>query len=174
MTLKDKLLAQRRQNKLVEFRIPKESFEIIEATDSEGKQVHLMINVTLRNIKNDNRIKQAFGYCCTINFDYCDVDDNLIPTSEEFSIMLDYVRSIDKALKVNDDYPNAILVAVVSYKGTCQVTWMLYNPLTAIKYLDDIITKGKPVREFEYDIQGDSKWGCIDWLLQDFPLEDQK
>ena len=50
--------------------------------------------------------------------------------------------------------------------------WMLHNAQTAVEYLDEIIAKGNEVRYFEYHIEGDPKWTCIDWFLQDFPTKD--
>ena len=41
-----------------------------------------------------------------------------------------------------------------------------------MEYLDEIIAKGNEVRYFEYHIEGDPEWKCIDWFLQDFPTKD--
>ena len=157
----------------VQILIPDESFYLVESTDADGAKALMVINSSLKHHKDEIPLKEVFGYYCSVIFDYNDVDDNLWPTSEEFSIMQDYVESFDKALKVNDEHPNALFVARVTHKGTCQMIWMLHNAQTAIEYLDGVIAEGNQIREFEYCIEGDPEWSCIEWLLQDFPSKDQ-
>lgn len=83
----------------MQISIPDESFVIVESTDEEGDRSLMVINVTLKRHEDDIPLKQVFSYYCSVIFDYKDVDDNLWPTSEEFSIMQDYGKSFDKALK---------------------------------------------------------------------------
>lgn len=83
------------------------------------------------------------------------------------------VNHLTKPLKVNEEHPNALFVARVTNKGTCQMIWMLHNPQTAIDYLDGVISEGNQIREFEYSIEGDPEWSCIEWFLQDFPSKEQ-
>ena len=169
MGLKDRLLAHRLKKKTVVITIPDESYALVESPDMEGAKALMVINATLKLHKDDIPLKQVFGYYCSVIFDYNDVDDDLWPTSEEFSIMQDYVETFDKALKVNDEHPNALFVARVTHKGTCQMIWMLHDAQTAIKYLDEVISRGDQIREFEYSIEGDPEWNNIGWFLQDFP-----
>lgn len=174
MGLKDRLFAHKSKKETVQILIPDESFDLVESTDSEGARALMVINATLKLHKDDIPLKQVFGYYCSIIFDYNDVDDNLWPTPEEFSIMQDYVETFDKAIKVNDEHPNALFVARVTHKGTCQMIWMLHDAQTTIEYLDGVISEGNQIREFEYSIEGDPEWSCIEWFLQDFPSKEQK
>jgi len=107
MGLKDRFLARRAKKETVQILIPDESLDLVESADAEGAKALMVINAALKPHKDDIPLKQVFGYYCSIIFDYNDVDDNLWPTSEEFSIMRDYVESFDQALKVNDEHPNA-------------------------------------------------------------------
>ena len=52
--------------------------------------------------------------------------------------------------------------------------WMLHDAQTTIEYLDGVISEGNQIREFEYSIEGDSEWSCIEWFLQDVPSKEQK
>lgn len=133
----------------------------------------MVINSALKQHKDDAPLKQVFNHYCSVIFDYNDVDDNRWPTSEEFSSMQDYVGTVDKSLKINDEHPNALFVARVTHKGTCQTIWMLHDPQPAIDYLDGVIAEGNQTREFEYSIEGDPEWDNIGYFLQDFPAKDQ-
>ena len=174
MGMRDKLLEPTSKKETVQILIPNESFDLVESTDAEGAPALMVINATLKHHKDDTLLKQVFGYYCSVIFDFKDVDDNLWPTSEEFSVMQDYVESFDKALKVSDDHPNALFVARVSHKGICQMIWMLHNAQTAVEYLDGVISAGNQIRDFEYHIEGDPEWNSIEWFLQDFPLKKQE
>lgn len=174
MGLKDRLFAHRSKEETVKILIPDESYDLVKSTDADGDEALMVINATLKHHKDDIPLKQVFCWYCSIIFEFNDVDDNLCPTSEEFSIMLDYVETIDKALKVNDEHPNALFVARVSHKGTCQMIWMLHDEQTAIEYLEGVISEGNQIRDFEYRIEGDPEWSCIEWFLQDFHSKDQK
>ncbi len=174
MELNDGHIPHESEKETVQILIPDESFYLVEATDSEGAMALMVINATLKHHKDDIPIKQVFSYYCSIIFYFCDVDDNLWPTSEEFSTMVDYVETFDKALKVNDEHPNALFVARVTHKGTCQMIWMLHDVQTAVEYLDGVISEGNQIREFEYSIEGDPEWNCIEWFFQDFPQKKQE
>lgn len=88
---------QKEQAKII---LPEESFYLAESKDKYGQMVLMVINSSLKERRDDVRLKQVFGYFCSIIFDYKDVDDNLWPTSEEFSVMRDYVERVDKAIKM--------------------------------------------------------------------------
>ena len=170
MWLKDKLFSSKKKRETVTVCIPEESLAILESTDLEGAVALMVINQALKEHQDDSDLKQVFGYYCSIIFVYLDVDDNLWPSAEEFSIMRDYVETFDEGLKGAPEHPNALFVARVTHKGTCQMIWMLHNAQTAVEYLDGIIAKGNEVRHFEYHIEGDPEWNSIGWFLQDFPV----
>lgn len=172
MWLKEKILGGKKKQETVTLLIPDEALAIIETSDLEGAKALMVVNRALKEHQDDADLKQVFGYYCSIIFDYVDVDDNMWPSSEEFAIMRDYVESFDQGLKGLPEHPNALFVARVTHKGTCQMIWMLHNAQTAVEYLDEIIAKGNEVRYFEYHIEGDPEWKSIDWFLQDFPTKD--
>jgi hypothetical protein len=101
------------------------------------------------------------------------MDDNLWPTSEEFSVMRDYVERVDKAIKNDMNHPNALFVARITHAGTCQMIWMLNNPDITIEYLDRVIANKEQEREFEYQIESDVEWDSIGYFLQDFPEKEE-
>ena len=171
MWLKDKLFGSKKKRETVTICIPEESLAILESPDLEGAVALMVINQALKEHQDDSDLKQVFGYYCSIIFEYLDVDDNLWPSAEEFAIMQDYVETFDKGLKCLPEHPNALFVARVTHKGTCQMIWMLHNAQTAVEYLDGIIAKGNEVRQFEYHIEGDPEWKSIGWFLQDFPVK---
>ena len=73
----------------VQILIPDESYDLVESTDSEEAKALMEISATLKHHKDDIPLKQVIGYYCSVIFDYYDVNDNLWPISEEFSIMRD-------------------------------------------------------------------------------------
>ena len=171
MWLKDKLFGSKKKRETVTICIPEESLAILESPDLEGAVALMVINQALNEHQDDSDLKQVFGYYCSIIFEYLDVDDNLWPSAEEFATMQDYVETFDKGLKGLPEHPNALFVARVTHKGTCQMIWMLHNAQTAVEYLDGIIAKGNEVRQFEYHIEGDPEWKSIGWFLHDFPVK---
>ena len=173
MWLKDKLFGNKKKQETFTLCIPEETLAIFETADLEGHKALMVINQALKDHQDDSDMKQVFCYYCSIIFNFIDVDDNMWPSSEEFAIMRDYVETIDKGLKGLPEHPNALFVARVTHKGTCQMIWMLHDAQTAVKYLDEIIAKGNQVRDFEYHIEGDPQWKSIEWFLQDFPTKDQ-
>ena len=152
--------------------IPEESFALVESTDSEGAKALMVVNASLNEHKDDAALRKVFGYYCSVIFEYKDIDESLWPTSEEFSVMHDYVETFDKALKGDTEHPNALFVARVTQKGTCQMIWMLNNPDMAIEYMDGIISRNDQTRDFEYHIEQDTGWEEISWFLQEFKKDD--
>lgn len=148
--------------------IPEESFSVIESTDKEDNVMLSVVNSSLRRFKEDTTFKRVFGFYCSILFEYKDVDEFQWPSKKEFSTMQKYTENIIKGIKGDSEHPNALFVARVTYKGTCEIICMLNNPDPAIEYLDGIISKGKAKRAFEYRIEGDPEWESIGWFLQDF------
>ena len=161
---------QKEQAKII---LPEESFYLAKSKDKDGQIVLMVINSSLRHRRDDAILKQVFGYYCSIVFDYEDVDDNLWPTSEEFSVMRDYVERVDKAIKNDMNHPNALFVARITHAGTCQMIWMLNNPDITIEYLDRVIANKEQEREFEYQIESDVEWDSIGYFLQDFPEKEE-
>lgn len=171
MGLKDILFAHKPKKKTVYIDIPEESFILLDTTKSEGTKSLMLINDSLRHHKDDATLKRVFAYYCSVTFYYNDIDETLWPSGDEFSIMQDFTESFDKALKVDAEHPNALFVARVTQKGTCNVIWMLHNAQTAIDFLDGVISEGKQIREFEYSIDVDTEWSNIEWFLQDFHVQ---
>ena len=132
----------------------------------------MVVNASLNEHKDDEALRKVFGYYCSVIFEYKDIDESLWPTSEEFSVMHDYVETFDKALKGDTEHPNALFVARVTQKGTCQMIWMLNNPDMAIEYMDGIISRNDQTRDFEYHIEQDTGWEEISWFLQEFKKDD--
>ena len=174
MSPKDRLFSHKSKKETVQVLIPDESYDLVNTSDDEGYKAVMVINATLKRHKDDTPLKQVFSYYCSVIFDYNDIDENLWPTSEEFSYMRDYVETFDKGLKINDEHPNALFVARVTHRGTCQMIWMLHDAQTAKEYLDGVISEGNQLREFEYRIENDPEWNCIEWFLQDFHSKDQQ
>ncbi|MDY5459144.1 MAG: DUF695 domain-containing protein [Candidatus Cryptobacteroides sp.] len=171
MGLKDILFAHKPKKKTVYIDIPKESFILLDTTKSEGTKSLMLINDSLRHHKDDTALKRVFAYFCSVTFYYNDIDETLWPSDDEFSIMQEFTESFDKALKVDAGHPNALFVARVTQKGTCNVIWMLHDAQTAIDFLDGVISEGKQIREFEYSIDVDTEWSNIEWFLQDFHVK---
>ena len=152
--------------------IPEESFALVESMDSEGAKALMVVNASLNEHKDDAALRKVFGYYCSVIFEYEDIDESLWPTSEEFSVMHDYVETFDKALKGDTEHPNALFVARVTQKGTCQMIWMLNNPDMAIEYMDGLISRNDQTRDFEYHIEQDTGWEEISWFLQEFKKDE--
>lgn len=169
MGLKDKFLVRKSKCESVQILIPDESYNLVETTDEDGAKALMVINAALQQHKDDIAIKQVFCYYCSVIFDYQEVDDNLWPSSKEFAIMRDYVDRFDRDLKICEEHPNALFVARITHNGTCQMIWMLHDAQIAVNYLNDVISNGNQIREFDYRIESDPNWSYIDWFLQDFP-----
>ena len=152
--------------------VPEESFALVESKDSEGAKALMVINTSMKDHKDNVALRQVFGYYCSVIFDYEDVDESLWPTSEEFSVMQDYTETFDKEIKGDTIHPNALFVARITHRGTCQMIWMLNDYSKAIEYMDGIISRNDQTRNFEYHIEHEVEWNEISWFLQEFKQKD--
>lgn len=166
MKLIDKLLGHKPKRETVNICIPDESFYLVESVDSEGFPELMVVNASLQHHQDDIPLQRVFNNYCSVMFYFDDVDENDWPGSEEFSVMQACTESFDKALKEDEEHPNALFVARITYKGTCEMIWMIHDSEKAIAYLDGVIAEGNQVREFDYRIEEGVGWDSISRFLQ--------
>ena len=154
--------------------IPEEGFAIMEAKDEDGYVSMMVFNTSIWKSRDNAVLKSVFGFHCSVILDYKEIDENLWPSHEEFRQMHDITEEMDKAIKFNEQHPNALFVGRIHYKGTCEMIWVVNNPDITAEYLDGIIARNEQLREFEYRIESDREWKQLDCYISGYETAERK
>ena len=148
----------------VSVAIPEEVFSVVESMSEDNKPAVAVVNTSLRDFKD----RDVFGWTCNLTIEYKDLDNNGMPTSEEYNLVVNWVTQLDSVIKGDPEHPNALFLARESFDGMMDVYWQVYDPEPVHQYLQSIIQGKKYLRELDYRIEQDVQWKKVEWFLQDF------
>jgi len=148
-----------------EFRvaIPEEKYSVIDFIQ-EGFPGVAFINIALRRFEP----KIVFAWHLSLMIDFEDLVTGGMPSKKEREIVDEFEKRIDKLLKGTDSQkPNAIFLARITWNGTRELIWRIYEPQNTNEILQDIIDQGSSPRQFDYRIDEDREWNLAEWHLTD-------
>ena len=151
------------QAKNAKIRIPEETFSVVECSWDDNPAI-IVVNTSLRKFK----AKKYFGWSCSLCLEFKDCGENGIPTIEESDFVYNYFMQLDSAIRGDQNHPNALLLARITYHGSYEIIWQINNPDIVHEYLQNIINEKSYPREMDYRIEYDEKWKNVNWYLQDF------
>jgi hypothetical protein len=99
--------------------------------------------------------KATFAWHLSIIVECVDLAERGMPTSEEARILDQIGDAFDKGLKADG---NALFLARITWAGTRQFLYRVYDPEVANRYLGDVIESGSTLREFEFRMEHDEGW----------------
>ncbi len=143
--------------------IPEESFKVIEFRQDELPGI-AFINSSLKEFEP----KKVFFCHCSIMVYLEDLIENGMPSIEERKIVDDFGDWLNKKIKgKNRDKPNALFLGRITWNGTRELIWRVFNPEKTNEFLKEIISKKNHERTFDYRIDEDRDWKLAEWHLKD-------
>lgn len=138
--------------------IPDEEYEVIsfEQDDLPGVAV---INKNLRRFYP----KDTFVWQCSIMV-YCEeIKEDGKLTKKEYKILDEFGEYLDRHIKGQfKEKPNAMMLARITWNGTREFVWRVYDPEPVNEFLQYSIDYKIHPREFEFSIEEDSRWELAD------------
>jgi hypothetical protein len=130
--------------------IPDEVYAILE-WQRDGRPAVCVVNQSLANFEP----KVVFSWHLSIVLDCLELAERGMPTSEEVAILDRIGDEFDKHLKADG---NALFLARITWAGTRQFLYRIYDPEVADRYLKAVIEDWANTREFEFRMEHDEAW----------------
>jgi hypothetical protein len=143
--------------------IPEEVFAILEWQD-EGLPAICVVNQALANFEP----KVVFGWHLSIILTCEQLAENGMPTQDEKKMLDQFGDDLDRHLKADG---NAVFLARVTWNGTRQLVYRVYDPDVANEYLMRIINEENQVREFDFQMEHDDTWKFAMYFLSQLKAE---
>ena len=138
--------------------IPDEVFAVLEWQD-EGLRAICAVNQSLANFEP----KIVFAWHLSIIVEFAHLAENGMPTSDERELVRQIGKGFDENLKADG---NALFLARITWNGTQQFLYRVYDPEAANAFLMDIVDNNKEVRPFDFKMEHDEEWKLAKWFLQ--------
>lgn len=144
--------------------IPDEYYSVLNFRQEDLPGV-AVVNSALRDFEP----KEVFAWHLSIMLELVDLIDNGMPSRNEVDVIDDYGQFLDDKIKgENKEKPNALFLARITWNGTRELIWRVYNPEIADKFLKDLIADGNQIREFDYRMENDEEWRLTEWHLKEW------
>jgi len=144
-------------------KIPKEKFAVV-TTEVDSLPAVIVVNTNLRKFK----AKDVFGWSCSLVMKYERLAENGMPTPEESDFVYEYLEELSEQIIGDPSHPNALYLARITWRGTCEVIWQVNNPEPVDKLLRGIIESQSYLREFDYQMEYDATWDNVSVYTQKF------
>ena len=144
--------------------IPKEDLAVVKFIQDDLPGV-AMINVALRGF--DPKI--VFPWHLSIMVQLNDLVENGMPSRDERDVVDAFGDALDVAIQGEDSQkPNALYLARITWNGTRELIWRVYDPEIANDYLQSILNADGEVRPrpFDFRMDHDPEWELTKWHLQ--------
>jgi Family of unknown function (DUF695) len=112
--------------------------------------------------------KAVFAWHLSIIVECVELAEHGMPTSEELIVMDRIGDEFDEGLKAGG---NSLFLARITWAGTRQYLYRVYDPEVANRYLMDLIESGPTVREFEFRMEHDEAWEHASYYLSHWKAE---
>lgn len=147
--------------------IPEETFALLEfeQEDTIGSAV---INIALRGFEP----KVVFGWHLSLMIELDELDENRMPTDAERDIIDDFGKALDlEIIGDNVEKPNAVFLGQITWNGTRELIWRVFNPDQANDFLQSIVNEkgGQRPRPFDFRMEHDPDWKLCEWHLEKHP-----
>ena len=138
--------------------IPDEVFAILEWTQDDLPAI-CVVNQALANFEP----KVVFAWHLSIIVDCAELADNGMPTSDEKEILDQIGDYFDAHIKADG---NALFLARITWNGTRQFLYRVYDPEVANALLMDVIDNQKNIRPFDFRMEHDQNWKYAKYFLK--------
>jgi hypothetical protein len=142
--------------------IPEEKYTIVEYKQ-ENLPAIMVMNVSLLKFEP----KEAFSWNLSILIQFNELNNNGMPAKEETDLIIPFEECIDVQLKGTDkNKPNSLFLARITWNGTRELIYRVYDPENVNNYLQKIIKNKNYPREFDFRMEYDEKWKLNEWFLE--------
>lgn len=150
---------------MTEYRvvIPEEEWSLLEFQQESLPGV-AMINSALRPF--EPKVVFAWHLSLTLNFE--DLIDNGMPSQLEREIVDPFCDRLEREIRGKDTQkPNALFLARITWNGTRELIWRVFDPELPHFYLQKLINSAPPEypRPFDYRMEEDPEWKLAKWHL---------
>lgn len=150
------------EEKEFQVQIPEEKYQLLNFEEEELPGI-AVVNQALADFEP----KEVFSWHCSVIIDIQDQIENGMPSKEEVTILDEFGDFLDDKIKGSDkEKPNALFLARLTWNGTRQLIWRVYDPDMTNEFLTDLIDRKDYPREFDYQMQDDEDWELATWYLQ--------
>ena len=142
--------------------IPEENYALFDFYQ-ENLPAVMVLNTSLLKFKP----KEVFSWHLSLMIDFDELVENGMPAQVETDAIIPFEEHIDTLLKGNDkDKPNALFLGRITWNGTRELIYRVYDPEIANAVLQDIINNKTYPREFDYEMEHDENWERNKWHLE--------
>lgn len=143
-------------------RIPEESFAVYEM-EREGLPGIVVVNVGLRNFEP----KEVFGWHLSLIMQMEDLVEKGMPSTVEREVIDAFGEALDARIKsVGADRPNALFLGRITWNGTRQIVWRVFDPEVANATLQEMIAAKEYPRQLNFQMEYDATWEHALWFLE--------
>jgi len=114
----------------------------------------------------DLEAKVVFGWHLSVIFNFNDIADNGMPSPTEVEDVKPWEDELDKVFIGDIGKPNALFLGRVTWNGTRELMYRVFEPEPIHQYLAGIIEAKSHPRWFGYRIDPDSEWELALWLFE--------
>ncbi|NWK57782.1 DUF695 domain-containing protein [Verrucomicrobiaceae bacterium N1E253] len=146
-----------------EYRVllPEEHFQLVEFRQEDLPAIGV-INSALQEFEP----KEVFSWHLSVIIDFEGLIDNGMPSQAERDILEPWEDQLDSEFKGFDpEKPNALFLARITWNGTRQLIYRVFDPEQVNEFLQSIIASGRSLRPFDYRIDPDEDWKLTEWYL---------
>ncbi|MEZ4687721.1 MAG: DUF695 domain-containing protein [Bacteroidia bacterium] len=141
--------------------IPEEAFLGIRFIQEE-KPGNALINRNLVEFEP----KFVFSWHCSVLIECKNLDERGFPLASEIAKLDQLANFLDKKIKSGKGgNPNALFLAKITWNGTQELIWRVFDPELANNMLLDLIDQNNNAREFDFRIDEDENWELASWHL---------
>ena len=133
--------------------IPDEMYTIV-----EYKRDNLPAIMVINSALIDFEPKEVFLWNLSILIQFNELADNGMPAKNETDLIESFENYLFDNLKGDKKKPNALFFARITWNGTREIIYQVYDPEIANNLLQNIINDKKYPREFDYRMEADEEW----------------
>ena len=144
----------------VQVVLPDERYTLIEY-ELDAKSPVATVNAALIDFSH----REIFRWHLSIIVSLGDVDEGGMPSASEREVVDPFGDELDEKLKAPPELPNALFLARMTWNGSRQLLYRLYDPERANEVLKTMVEAGSHPRSLDYRIEDDPEWRHAKWFL---------
>ena len=148
---------------MTEYRviIPDEDYQIVKFRQDDLPGV-AVINRALREFEP----KVVFSWHLSVMIQFVDLIEQGMPSQADRDLVDPFGDMLDARFKGDSpEKPNALFLARITWKGSRELIYRVFDPEPADAVLREVIEKKTYPREFDYRINNDAGWKLASWHL---------
>ncbi|MFN3153077.1 DUF695 domain-containing protein [Bremerella sp.] len=143
--------------------IPDDEWSLLEFTQNDLPGV-AVVNTSLHGFEP----KEVFAWHLSLMLNFEELIDNGMPSQLEREIVDPFCERLESEIRGKDKQkPNALFLARITWNGTRELIWRVFDPELPHFHLQEIINSTPPEypRTFDYQMDEDPEWKLAEWHL---------